>query len=207
MSSWIRKILNGIGLTQAPPGEHPSELRQPSGTVLLCIDVSNSMAGKPLRQAVKGGEKFLRDAVDAHYRCGLVLWNHKVDCYVPPRARHSRVLNTLRHAQSRGGTDLVPTLRLAKRLFGSVSGDRLLCVFGDGDIGNRRKAVRLARRLCAMGVRIDVRGRGARAAANLECLLCPGEAVEANRVIKDVSSIDSGIASMTAGLGAIRRMQ
>lgn len=208
MSSWMRSNFDdGIGLTQSPPGKYLEVLqRQYGGTVLLCIDVSNSMDGKPLRQAIKGGEQFLHEAVDVYYKCGLVLWNHTVDKYVAPDARHGRVLSTLRHAKSSGlGTDLVPTLRLAKKLFTSMPGDRVLCVFGDGDIGNRRIAVRLARELCAMGVRIVVRGLGAGATAQLDQLLCPGVPAEVSQVIKDVNSIESGIASMAAGLTAMRR--
>jgi predicted metal-dependent peptidase len=206
MSSWVRSNFDGIGLTQSPPGKYLEVLqRQYGGTVLLCIDVSNSMEGKPLRQAIKGGEQFVREAVDAYYKCGLVLWNHTVDKYVAPDTRHSKMLSTLRHAKSSGGTNLVPTLRVAKKLFTSMPGDRVLCVFGDGDIGNRRIAVRLARELCAMGVRIIVRGLGTGATAQLGQLLCPGVPTVDSQVIVDVKSIESGIASMAAGLTAMRR--
>lgn len=207
MSSWVRSNFDGIGLTQSPPGKYLEVLqRQYGGTVLLCIDVSNSMEGKPLRQAIKGGEQFVREAVEAYYQCGLVLWNHTVDKYVTPGTQHSKVLSTLRHATSSGlGTDLVPTLLVAKKLFTGMPGDRVLCVFGDGDIGNRRIAVRLSRELCAMGVRIIVRGLGAGATAKLEKLLCPGAPAADSQVIRDVNAIESGIASMATGFTAMRR--
>lgn len=205
MSSWVRSNFDGIGLTQSPPGKYLEVLqRQYGGTVLLCIDVSESMSGEPLRQAILGGELFLREAVAAYYTCGLVLWNGEVARYVAPDTRHSKVLDVLRSAESAGGTDLVPTLLVAKKLFESLPGDRVLCVFGDGDIGGKQ-AVPLARELCAMGVRIVVRGLGANATTKLGELLCPGAHAEDSQVIKDVNSIGSGIASMAAGLTAMRR--
>ncbi|MGH3533133.1 MAG: Hsp70 family protein [Pseudonocardiaceae bacterium] len=206
MSSWVRSDFDGIGLTQSPPGKYLEVLqRQYGGTVLLCIDVSGSMCGEPLRQAVKGGEQFLREVVDARYTCGLVLWNHQVERYVAPDTQNSEVLDVLRNAQSMGGTDLVPTLLVAKKLFQPLRGDRVLCVFGDGDIGGRPTVVPLARELCAMGVRIVVRGLGAGATANLARLLCPGAPAADSQVIEDVDAIGSGIASMAAGLTALRR--
>jgi hypothetical protein len=206
MSSWIRSNFDGIGLTQSPPGKYLAALqRQFGGTVLLCIDVSGSMHGEPLRQAIRGGEEFVREAAGAHYECGLVLWHHDVARYVAPGTRHSAVLGALRHAKSTGGTDLVPTLCVAKELFQPLHGDRVLCVFGDGDIGDRQTAVSLSRELCAMGVRIVVRGLGRDATANLSHLLCPDAPEADSQVVGDVGSIGSGIASMAAGLGAMRR--
>lgn len=208
MSSWVRRNFDGIGLTQSPPGRYLEVIqRQYGGTVLLCIDVSNSMSGEPLRQAIRGGEKFLNETADAHYQSGLILWNHTVASYVEPDAPLKKVLSTLRHARSSGlGTDLVPTLRAAKKLFARLDGDRVLCVFGDGD-GCGRKAVSLARDLCAMGVRIVVRGLGRGATAALSRLLCPGAAKENSRVIKDVKSIESGIAGMSDELTGMRRSE
>jgi hypothetical protein len=128
MSSWVRSNFEGIGLTQSPPGKYLEvPQRQYGGTMLLCIDVSGSMSGEPLQQAIRGGKQFLREAVDAYYKCG---------------------------------NNLVPPLLVAKKLFQPLSGDRILCVFGDGDIDRQRAVVPLARELCAMGVRIVVRGLG-----------------------------------------------
>lgn len=206
MSSWVRRNFDGIGLTQSPPGKYLDVIqRQYGGTVLLCIDVSGSMCGEPLEQAVVGGEKFLNEAVDAYYQCGLVLWHHKVSRYVAPDAPLKKVLRTLRGAESSGGNDLVPTLLVAKELFAPLSGDRVLCVFGDGDVGSSPEVVPLARELCTMGVRIVVRGLGAGATAALSVLLCPDSSEENSQVIEDVKSIGSGIASMAAGLTGIRR--
>ena len=46
------------GLTQIPPGPHLRTLqgRYGGGVVMLCIDVSGSMDGKPILEAVRGAK-------------------------------------------------------------------------------------------------------------------------------------------------------
>jgi Mg-chelatase subunit ChlD len=205
MSSWVRRRFDGVGLTQSPPGRHLAALQaRYRGTVLLCIDVSGSMSGKPLQQAIAGGSEFLAEAQKAHYRCGLVLWSDTVNRYVPPDAPPKKVRTALEAASIAGGTELSPALRLGLKELGPRTGDRVLCVFSDGGIGDRRKATALARELCAKGVRIIVRGLGHGAATALAELACPGDEDD-QRVIDDVNQIGSGIASMARGLSVRRR--
>jgi hypothetical protein len=207
MSSWVRRRFDGIGLTQAPPGPHLAALQaRYGGTVLLCIDVSYSMSGEPLRQAVRGGTTFLDEAAKAHYHTGLVLWSDKVDRFVPPNTPLNDVRSALATASIRGGTMLAPTLRLALTELGPLTGDRVLCIFSDGGIGDQREATTLARELCAKGIRAIVRGLGDHVAGSLSTLACPGDEDE-NRVIDDVADIDTGIASMATGLSRGRRAQ
>lgn len=199
MSSWVRKGFDGIGLTQSPPGPHLTALQaRYGGTVLLCIDVSGSMSGDPLRQAVSGGNEFLTEAAAAYYRCGLILWSDDVDHHEPPDRPHDAVVAALREARIGGGTDLVPSLLLCKEILGPLSGDRVVCVFSDGMIGRFDEAREIARELCAMGVRIIVRGLGSAAARRLAALACPGREDD-RQVVVDVKDIGAGIASM-AGL-------
>lgn len=205
MGSWIRTQFDGIGLTQSPPGPHLKALQARfGGTVLLCIDVSGSMYGEPLRQAVVGGERFLAEAYGAHYRCGLVLWNHGVNLFLDPDTPPKQVTARLAAADAGGGNDIVPTLRLGLQVLGPLEGDRVMCIFGDGDVGDRRPAIALSRQLCAMGVRIIVRGLGTGATEALSALTCPGERDD-RQLIEDVGGIAAGIASAAAGLTAGRR--
>jgi Mg-chelatase subunit ChlD len=205
MSSWVRRQFDGIGLTQSPPGPHLAVLQaKHGGTVLLCIDVSGSMSGEPLRQAVRGGATFLSEAEKAHYRSGLVLWSDRVNRYVPPKKPLKEVRAALESATIQGGTRLSPTLRLALTELGPLTGDRVLCVFSDGGLGDQQEAEALARELCAMGVRIIVRGLGDYVASTLSALACPGTE-DTNQVIEDVSHIHTGIASMATGLTTNRR--
>ncbi|GLZ42325.1 vWA domain-containing protein [Actinokineospora sp. NBRC 105648] len=205
MSSWTRENFEAIGLTQSPPGPHlPALQARHAGDVLLCIDVSGSMSGRPLEQAVKGGVRFLEEARTAHYRCGLVLWGSKVNVHVPIGTPHDTLVKRLRSATIRGGTDIVPALKLAITEFADRTNDKVLCIFSDGGLTNRGQAIRLSQELCAMGVRIVVRGLGTEVAATLTRLQCPG--TEQDRTtIPDVESLDKGIAAMANSLTTTRK--
>lgn len=205
MSDWVRKRFAGAGLTQSPPGPYFAVLRAKyRGAVLLCIDVSGSMSGMPLRQAIEGGTQFLAEAFGAQYDCGLILWHHGVEAYVPLGTSRSELADRLEAARSTGGNNLMPTLQIAKQDLAPLTGDRVLCVFGDGDIGDPATAVPAARELCALGVRIVVRGLGSGATEALSALVCPGQRDD-EQLIEDVQAISTGIASMAKGLTAARR--
>jgi Mg-chelatase subunit ChlD len=75
MADWIRRPFSSPGLTQIPPGRHLRALqdRFGGGTVMLCIDVSGSMDGKPILEAVRGARTFVDEAVEARYRVGVLL--------------------------------------------------------------------------------------------------------------------------------------
>lgn len=206
MSTWTRRNFDGIGLTQSPPGPHLAALQaRHGGTVLLCIDVSWSMKGKRLRQAVEGGVTFLDEAASAHYRSGLILWAWDVHRYLGPDLPHREVVDGLRAAEPAGGTNLVPALKKCRDVMSTITGDRVVCIFSDGEIPNVDKAERIARELCAMGVRIVVRGLGPQAADTLARLTCPGADDDDRQVIVHEADIRAGIASMAGGLGKSRK--
>ena len=60
MADWIRRSFTSAGLTQIPPGPHLRALQDRfGGTVMLCIDVSGSMDGRPILEAVRGAREFV----------------------------------------------------------------------------------------------------------------------------------------------------
>ncbi|GIJ48320.1 hypothetical protein Val02_52060 [Virgisporangium aliadipatigenens] len=203
MSTWIRRDYTGVGVTQSPPGRHLAAVQAPFiGKVLLCIDVSGSMSGR-LHHAVAGAERFVAEAVAAHYEIGLVLWNHGVHTFVPLSREPTRMLRTLREAAARGGTNVTPTLERGIAELGELSGDRVMAVFGDGEIGPVEAAQRAARRAAERGIRIIVRGLGEESAARLRLIAtdvdAPGETVVASE-----REIAAGVASMVRTLAGRR---
>jgi hypothetical protein len=135
--------------------------------------------------------------VAARYRVGLILWNSSIALSVPLSADPAAVRTGLDRAYSSGGTNVTPTLRAGITALGSLTGDRVLAVFGDGDIGPVDAAVSAAREAAALGIRIIVRGLGSHAAASLAQIATEGlEAAE----ISGKASIASGIAEMASSL-------
>lgn len=200
-ASWVRRDFGAAGVTQYPPGPHLGAVSEHfAGAALLCIDVSGSMSGRPLHEAVAGGLDFLDEAERAGYRCGLVLWHHGVDLHVPVSSPPATVRAELRGAVSSGGNDLCPTLDVAIRELGDLPGDRVVCVFGDGDVGPVEPVARLAARARGLGIRFVVRGLGDRATAGLSRTLVPDEESTPARTVTDVAGLRAGIASMASSL-------
>jgi len=202
VASWVRRNFDGVGVTQYKPGRHLEAVQDHfRGRALLCIDVSGSMHGAPLRAAVEGGLDFLAEAREAHYATGLVLWDHTVKVHLPTTAQPDRVRAALRSATCTGGTDLAPALRAAIKELGPMSGDRVVCVFGDGDIGNPAETEKLAKKARALGIRFVVRGLGDRSSRSLARVLTPdgGEEVR-EQTVRDVGDLRRGIASMALSL-------
>ncbi len=92
MAYWIRRSFTSPGLTQIPPGPHLGKLqgKYGGGTVMLCIDVSGSMDGRPLGEAVRGARTFVVEAVEARYKVGVMLWNDGVVDFQEPADEPSR---------------------------------------------------------------------------------------------------------------------
>ncbi|MBU2668228.1 VWA domain-containing protein [Actinoplanes bogorensis] len=203
MTDWIRRTYDSVGVTQWPAGPHLAALQEPYlGKVFLCIDVSSSMSGQPLREAVAGAHEFVAQAIAARYRVGLILWNTGVAATVGLSARPEPVLDGVRRASAGGGTNVTPTLQAGISMLAGLRGDRVLAVFGDGDIGAEGPAVAAAREAAAQGIRIIVRGLGRHAAASLAKIATEGiDQAE----IAGPGQIAGGIAAMATSLISGRR--
>lgn len=209
MTDWVRRSYSGVGLTQMPPGRHLSALQEHFlGQVILCIDVSSSMSIREggltrLERAVAGAERFIAEAVQNHYRVGLILWNEGVSRSIPIDTSGAHALRALQAARPGGGNNIVPTLRLGARELTSLQGDRVLAVFGDGDLGDEAGAVAGAREASALGIRIIVRGLGEFATAQLNKIATDPDSTAAAPVV-DAHGIEGAIASMARGLRGSR---
>ena len=207
MADWVRRDYGGVGVTQYRPGPYLPAVQEPYlGKVLLCIDVSGSMADRDglttrLEHAKRGARTFIEEALGAYYKVGLVLWHHDVAAFVPLSTDTGALDRALRRARADGGTDVTPTLLLGIRELGHLTGDRVIAVFGDGDIGPHGPAEQAAREAARHGIRILVRGLGRHAARQLGRIATePGD----NPVIESGDGIASGIASMARSI-TIRR--
>jgi hypothetical protein len=196
MATWIRRPYGAVGVTQHPTGRHLAVLQAPhEGKVLLCIDVSGSMMGSPLQQAVDGARRFVAEAVEANYAVGLILWHHGVAAHVPLSRDPQGMLRTLSAATAAGGNDITPTLDIGIRELGKLTGDRVMAVFGDGDIGAVPPAQKKARRAAELGIRIIVRGLGPYAASQLR-LIATDIGNEEDTVVSSAAGIAAGVQSM-----------
>lgn len=199
MADWIRRSFTAAGLTQIPPGPGLVTLQSRfGGTVMLCIDVSGSMNGAPVLEAVRGAREFVAQAVAAHYRVGVMLWNTEVVALAEPSAdgsAASQLLGTVTGAY--GGNYLITPLNRCHQILDQYSGDRVVALFGDGDLTPKDLVLAKVAKMKAANIRFVTRGLGPVAAR--EFALVSSEDPSAVEV-RQVENLAAGIASMAASL-------
>lgn len=199
MADWVRKTFESHGLTQHKPGPHLAKIQELAcGWVVLCIDVSGSMSGTRLVQACAGARRFLHEATNDNYRVALVSWDTGVvesyDFQAGAETINKVLTSGLRNG---GGTNIVPALEYSHGLLTGLGGDRVVAVFGDGDLGDASGARRRASAMHAEGIRILTLGLGQGAATALDEI--SSEDREIPRVV-DEGYISTGIAGLARAL-------
>ncbi len=202
MADWVRRPFTSPGLTQIPPGRYLRGLqdRFGGGVVMLCIDISGSMDGKPILEAVRGAKNFVREAVAARYKVGVMLWNTKVVDFSEPTADGKAALKTLapvKHAS--GGNNLIGPLERCHQILDRFKDDpdRVVALFGDGDLTPKGQVLSKVAQMKAENIRFVTRGLGAAAAQEFGTISSEEPSTAA---IGDVGGLADGIATMAASL-------
>lgn len=199
MSNWIRRPFGAAGLTQIPPGAHLGALQgRFGGTVMLCIDVSGSMDGAPIFQAIRGAMEFVHEAVAAHYQVGVMLWNTSVVALAEPTTdgrAAMEILAPVNHAA--GGNDLIGPLERCHQVLGPFTGDRVVALFGDGDLTPRDRVLVKVAQMKSENIRFVTRGLGATAAREFGEI---SSEAASTATVNGVGDLAAGIAGMAASL-------
>ena len=203
MADWIRRSFSSAGLTQIPTGQHLRALqdRFGGGTVMLCIDVSGSMDGRPILEAVRGARTFVDEAVEARYRVGVLLWNSDVAALAEPTQDGKaarRLLDRTKNAS--GGTSLLRPLEKCHEILDRFRGqgqDRVVAIFGDGDLGPRERVLAKVAQMKAEDIRFVARGLGSVAAREFAAV--SGEE-QPSVAVSGVDDLATGIAEMATSL-------
>jgi uncharacterized protein with von Willebrand factor type A (vWA) domain len=202
MADWIRRAFTSVGLTQTPPGPHIRALqnRYGGGVVMLCIDVSGSMHGNRILEAVRGAKQFVTEAVEARYDVGVMLWNTSVVDLADPTSDGKDAMKLLdRTRGAAGGNDLIGPLERCHKILDRFKDapDRVAALFGDGDLTPKGPVLRKVAEMKADNIRFVTRGLGRHAAVEFG-EISSEEASSAS--IDDVGGLADGIATMAASL-------
>lgn len=202
MPGWIRRSFTSPGLTQIPPGRHIDALRSryEGGVVMLCIDVSGSMDGKRILEAVRGAEQFVAEAVGARYKVGLMLWNTTVVELAEPTSDGNgavKILSRTDHAA--GGNDLIGPLNRCHQVLNRFKDapDRVVALFGDGDLTPKDQVLRKVTQMKQENIRFVTRGLGHYAAAEFGEI---SSEEPASAAVDNVENLADGIAAMASSL-------
>jgi len=199
MVGWIRRPFSAPGLTQIPPGQHLRVLQgRFGGTVMLCIDVSGSMDGPPILEAVRGARQFVAEAVAAHYSVGVMLWNTRVEAMCEPSPDGEAALRLLEPVNRAWGQNyLLTPLEHCHQILVRCTGDRVVALFGDGDLTPKPQVLAKVTEMKAENIRFVTRGLGPYAAREF------GEITDeepSSATIADVADLADGIADMATSL-------
>ena len=196
---WQRRNFDALGLTQYPVGRHIGALRARfGGSVVLCLDVSGSMFGARLEQAKQGCDRFVTDALDAGYSVSGLLWHHSVAGYSPLSHDRKATDELFRGATAAGGNAIVPTLRQCEKLLDGRTGDLVIAIFGDGDLGPADEARRHAALIAEKNIRVLTCGLGAQSAEQIGTISTEDASVPPRVAVE--GRIADAIAGMAAGL-------
>jgi uncharacterized protein with von Willebrand factor type A (vWA) domain len=197
--SWTRRSFDAPGLTHYPTGRHLEAVQARfSGSVVLCLDVSGSMTGAPLSQAVEGCRRFVDEALRSVYQVSVLFWNNRVVGHSELTRDGGELHRFLGRACGGGGTNVVPALGAAHRLLADRSGDRVVAIFGDGDLGDAAGARAKSDVMRAENIRIITCGLGLASAESLDVIST--EATGAGPRVADATDIADSIAGMAGGL-------
>lgn len=179
VAGWMKKTYDAVGVTEWPPGPELGRLSRrfaTGGAVVLLIDVSSSMEGAAIASARKGGADFVREALDGDYEIAVVLWNHDVAGATEISENPKRALQLVSRARAFGGTQIEAAISRARQMLLQwrreyPSGDAVIAIFGDGDLGiSDSKAARLARDLHKDRIRVLTLGLGEQSARDLAAI-------------------------------------
>jgi Mg-chelatase subunit ChlD len=203
---WIRRSFTAAGLTQIPPGPNVGILRKryAGGVVMLCIDVSGSMKGKRILEAVRGAKQFVTEAVEARYEVGVMLWNTHVTDLAEPAWEGTDAMKLLDRTNSAsGGTNLLVPLEHCHRILDKFAdaSDRVVALFGDGDLTPKSQVLTKVAQMKAENIRFVTRGLGQRAATEFGEISSEEPSTAS---IDDVDALADGIATMAASLKSKR---
>ena len=202
MADWIRRSFSSVGLTQIPPGPHfrAVQNRFGGGVVMLCIDVSGSMDGEPIREAVRGAKTFVGEAIQARYEVGVMLWNTRVTALAEPAADGKAAMKLLDRTDSAsGGNDLIGPLKQCHQILDQFKDapDRVVALFGDGDLTPKDQVLRKVAQMKSENIRFVTRGLGAFAAQEFGEI---SSEEPSSAAIDDVADLADGIVGMATSL-------
>lgn len=194
---WIKRSFDSAGLTQYPVGKHLAALQARfGGAVILCLDVSSSMSGHTLPQAVEGCRRFVAEAVAGGYEVGGLLWNTGVAGFADLSRSGDGAVDLFNSARAGGGTHVLAALARCEQALEGRTGDRVIAIFGDGDLGDAAGAAREASRLAELGIRVLTVGLGDASAQQLGAI----STEDTPPRVAQHDDIAGAIAGMAAGL-------
>lgn len=140
----------------------PKQTAQRHLTVYMALDVSGSMAGKPLNEAKAAALRFLSEVDLAAVSVGIIQWSDRMEVITPASqsAREISIgIENLRTGRTGYGTAGNPFQTL-NDLLGKAEGLRYGLILTDGELENQKRAIQSADACKKAGIEIIAIGFG-----------------------------------------------
>lgn len=150
----LRRRYAGHGITSHPPGRYFDQLSDLyAGKLWMVVDVSSSMAGGRLTEAVTGARDLLGQAISESYLAGVISFTESARLELDLTINLQHVDKALGRLRAGGGTDMSYGIRLAHEVLMKRRGERVMAIFSDGET-DRNSAVAAAVAARRDGIRI-----------------------------------------------------
>lgn len=142
-SGWMQVVEEATG--------KPIDLPRPvAGVVELLLDVSPSMEGEKLRDAIGGAIGFARDAVSKGYSVGVIRFSGIASGVCDPSQDLDGIVSALRRLETGDDTKIGPALSCAYERLKDLSFRKAVVLFTDGQTHDQPEALKRADALKAL---------------------------------------------------------
>lgn len=131
-------------------GLDPRHKRQ--GCTYLLLDVSSSMAGAPLREAVEGAKRFNTDCLASGQMVGLIAFG--TEAWVLAKPTRDGIARQLALLQCNGSTNMAAAIALAISNLAGQRGNHTLVLATDGYADDAEATLQAATRAKTAGLRL-----------------------------------------------------
>lgn len=142
----LRRRYAGHGITNHPPGRYFDELSDLyAGKLLMVMDVSGSMEGRRLNEAVAGARELLGKAVSESYIVGVISFSGRAHMELDLTTDLRAVDRALRRLKvDWTGTRMSTGIGLAHKTLLKRRGERVMAIFSDGEDESPRSVLAAA---------------------------------------------------------------
>ncbi len=142
-SPWLDSV-------KAATGIDPSKLHR--DTIYLLLDISGSMSGDPVVEALEGARQFNAKCLVSSQVVGLICFSSEAKVIAPPS--RSGIAERLESFECSGSTNMAAAIMLAIHDIEQVHGRRSIVLVTDGYPNDPDAALKAAQQAKNMGIRI-----------------------------------------------------